>query len=582
MRRVATGFLVFLVSSSLQAQFFDDFERPDGPPDGWLVASGTGNITSGELLLETSGVEGWAWIDSTAFQGDLTLELDIRFDPPDLDPVVGRHGGVMIFASEKTNRYSPSMNGYTIDWIDRTTDHGYRMSKWTNGIETPLVPALSAPDPQPASTWKIIVSGPTIVLEIDGEVKLSADDADFRDGAIGVWGWSNGQHVHIDNVSAGTPPIARFTAIPSSGPAPLAVNFDGSSSTPVSGAITSWSWTFGDGGTATGAQVAHTFEKPGLHTARLVVRDGGVLPGSASAVITALYPSGDVSPWQRNDIGSPAFPGGARRDGECLEIAGGGSEIGGLEDSGTIVHQEKSGDVRITTRVREADWQVGSRIGPMIRESLDPDAAFAMMAAHNTSAGVRGLFIFRGTKGTRASLRTSAITLTPPACYLRLERAGGEVVGFVSTDGAAWTEVRRLAFTTPAEPLLAGLAVNAADKTGEGLITIADFCDVSLEEGPGPVGTPFHRGDANGDGGLNITDGVFVLNYLFLGSEAPGCIETADTDDDGAVNITDAVGILNFLFLGGAEPASPGPPGSPCGLDPAGSTDLTCERYAGC
>ena len=128
MRRVALGSVVLLVSSSLQAQFFDDFERPDGPPSGWLVASGSGEIRSGELLLEASGIEGWAWVDSTAFEGDLTLELDIRFDPPDLDPVVGRHGGIMLFASEKTNRYSPSMNGYTIDWIDRTTDHGYRMS----------------------------------------------------------------------------------------------------------------------------------------------------------------------------------------------------------------------------------------------------------------------------------------------------------------------------------------------------------------------------------------------------------------------------------------------------------------------
>jgi len=582
MRRVAIGSVVLLVSSTLQAQFFDDFERPDGPPDGWLVASGSGEIRSGELLLETSGVEGWAWIDSTAFEGDLTLELDIRFDPPDLSPEVGKHGGVMLFASEKTNRYSPSMNGYTIDWIDRTTDHGYRMSKWTNGIETPLVPTLSAPDPQPAATWKIIVSGPTIVLEIDGEVKLSADDADYREGAIGVWGWSNGQHVHIDNVSAGNPPIARFTAIPSSGPAPLQVAFDGSSSVPVSGAITSWSWSFGDGETAAGAQVSHTFQKPGLHTARLVVRDGGILPGSASAVITALFPSGDVSPWQRSDIGTPAFPGGARRDGECLEIAGGGAEIGGLEDSGTLVYQEKAVDLRLTTRVREADWQVGSRIGPMLRESLDADAPFAMMAAHKTSAGVRGLFIFRGTKGTRASLRTSAIDLTPPASYLRLERAGAEITGFVSQDGIAWTEVRALSFTTPPEGLLAGLAVNAADRNNLGLIAIADFCEVSIEEGPTPPGTPFHRADANGDGGLNITDGVYVLNYLFLGSEAPGCLETADTDDDGAVNITDAVTILKYLFLGGAAPASPGPPGSPCGLDPAGSADVGCERYAGC
>ena len=34
--------------------------------------------------------------------------------------------------------------------------------------------------------------------------------------------------------------------------------------------------------------------------------------------------------------------------------------------------------------------------------------------------------------------------------------------------------------------------------------------------------------DANGDGAMNITDGIFVLNYLFLGGETPGCIEAAN------------------------------------------------------
>src|SRR4029453_5426810 len=114
-----------------------------------------------------------------------------------------------------------------------------------------------------------------------------------------------------------------------------------------------------------------------------------------------------------------------------------------------------------------------------------------------------------------ASLRTSPITLTPPACYLRLERAGAEITGFVSQDGIAWTEVRALSFTTPPESLLAGIAVNGADKNGWGLLAIAEFWEVSLEAGS-PQGTPFHRADANGDGDLNITDGVFVLNYLFL------------------------------------------------------------------
>ena len=42
----------------------------------------------------------------------------------------------------------------------------------------------------------------------------------------------------------------------------------------------------------------------------------------------------------------------------------------------------------------------------------------------------------------------------------------------------------------------------------------------------------FHRGDANGDGQINITDGIFILNFLFLGGAplpAPG-VESCGVD----------------------------------------------------
>ena len=94
----------------------------------------------------------------------------------------------------------------------------------------------------------------------------------------------------------------------------------------------------------------------------------------------------------------------------------------------------------------------------------------------------------------------------------------------------------------------------------------------------GPI---FHRSDANGDGGTNITDGIFVLNYLFLGGPAPPCEDAADANDDEEINITDGIYVLNFLFLGGPAPPSPGPPELPCGPDPDG-TALGCATYEGC
>jgi len=45
----------------------------------------------------------------------------------------------------------------------------------------------------------------------------------------------------------------------------------------------------------------------------------------------------------------------------------------------------------------------------------------------------------------------------------------------------------------------------------------------------------FRRGDSDAKGGVpNITDGIFVLNYLFLGGPTPTCLEAADADNKAA------------------------------------------------
>jgi hypothetical protein len=90
-----------------------------------------------------------------------------------------------------------------------------------------------------------------------------------------------------------------------------------------------------------------------------------------------------------------------------------------------------------------------------------------------------------------------------------------------------------------------------------------------------PDGTPFAfvRGDSNGDEVVNITDPKFTLNYLFLGSLAPRCLDAADATDDGRLDISDAVSTLNFLFLGETKLPAPNVPGP----DPT-PDDLGCKR----
>ncbi len=83
----------------------------------------------------------------------------------------------------------------------------------------------------------------------------------------------------------------------------------------------------------------------------------------------------------------------------------------------------------------------------------------------------------------------------------------------------------------------------------------------------------FVRGDANGEGKVDISDAVFTLGYLFLGNE-PDCLEALDANDDQEINIADAVFLLVHLFRGGPPPPAPYPhPGS----DPQPET-LGCTR----
>jgi hypothetical protein len=67
----------------------------------------------------------------------------------------------------------------------------------------------------------------------------------------------------------------------------------------------------------------------------------------------------------------------------------------------------------------------------------------------------------------------------------------------------------------------------------------------------------FIRGDANGDGLINLGDAIYILNYLFKAGPAPDPLEAGNANCDGAVDLGDAIYILNYLFKGGPPPGCP-------------------------
>ncbi len=69
----------------------------------------------------------------------------------------------------------------------------------------------------------------------------------------------------IPPATPGVPPVAAFSASPTSGTAPLTVQFTDSST----GGVREWSWTFGDSGTSTLQHPTHTYAAPGTYTVSL-------------------------------------------------------------------------------------------------------------------------------------------------------------------------------------------------------------------------------------------------------------------------------------------------------------------------
>ncbi|MEX0766949.1 MAG: PKD domain-containing protein, partial [Microthrixaceae bacterium] len=100
--------------------------------------------------------------------------------------------------------------------------------------------------------------------------------------------------LNISVLSVNQAPVAVANATPSSGKAPLTVNFSSAGSVDSDGTIESYGWDFENDGTvdSTEANPTHTYATPGLYTASLTVTDNRLFPApltdTATVPINAL------------------------------------------------------------------------------------------------------------------------------------------------------------------------------------------------------------------------------------------------------------------------------------------------------
>jgi len=126
-------------------------------------------------------------------------------------------------------------------------------------------------------------------------VDLAADPAS---GDLLYANFDGGQIRRIRYLGSNNPPSAVATASPTSGPAPLTVQFTGSGSSDPDGDAITYSWDLnGDGvyGDSTAANPSFTYASAGTYTARLQVTDARGA-SSLSAPVTITVGAGNTAP----------------------------------------------------------------------------------------------------------------------------------------------------------------------------------------------------------------------------------------------------------------------------------------------
>jgi len=247
-------------------------------------------------------------------------------------------------------------------------------------------------------------------------------------------------------------------------------------------------------GNGTGAAVGD--ETTASYTEQIIVRGTGqAMPYSydnnkegfakySEAEKTLAYPRdwteqgvAELSLWF---IGFPPYVGGFTEDpAGTYTIAASGTDIWDASDQFHFAYKEISGAASIQAQVLSVghtdDW---AKAGVMIRDTLDPNSAHAMVAITPVNGAWFGLRPATG-EGS-ASIKDPNVTAPQ---WVKLERSlGGLVRAYYSADGSAWTQLD-LAIVTMKTPIYIGLALTShnPDATCEAKFANVSFPDTDVD-----------------------------------------------------------------------------------------------------
>ncbi|MGH9274507.1 MAG: PKD domain-containing protein [Acidimicrobiales bacterium] len=203
------------------------------------------------------------------------------------------------------------------DWFSFTTQAG--------DVSLAVAPAPVSPDLD-ASLTVFDAGGTQVGFADPTATQVTGDVASGLDASLTLTLAAGTYSVKIDGVGKGTPftgysdyasvgtftftgtlpsgapsnvaPTAAASATPTSGVAPVVVDFSSAGSSDADGVIISRSWDFGDGSPASSADTSHTYTTAGTFTATLTVTDddGATDTDTTTVVVSPPAPSAPNAP----------------------------------------------------------------------------------------------------------------------------------------------------------------------------------------------------------------------------------------------------------------------------------------------
>ena len=226
-------------------------------------------------------------------------------------------------------------------------------------------------------------------------------------------------------------------------------------------------------------------------------------------------PPGLPSPWTDQDVGAVGAAGNATYSSGVFTVNGSGSDIWGTADSFNIVSQPVSGDGSLVVRVATVqNTNAFAKAGVMWRETLTAGSAHVILDVRPN-----GSIEFMTRSSTGGSTTFIASTTDLPPAWLKLARTGSNIVGSVSADGTAWTQVGTTPVTMGANANVGFVVTShAAGTLNQSTFDNVTFTSATPPPPPPPPPSPLPAPWATQDvgavgvaGDAGYTSGVFTL-----------------------------------------------------------------------